>query len=451
MKMYGYAEEVQVKYSNKGWGEVRLIRLTHAGLYLLTNTPDVPTEEERLKNAYQPQKRKLKRNSYMSSDQGLAIQRDILYNLAAASDSSPENYAQFQSLFLEAFSDGQLTPLASEPVLAKSVSMTPKIKSAQIYAAWKLMNIEALFRANGFMTSIDRRPKGIGRTVKPPQEIVESGDRLDICDYAAWVLSQWYKHHPESYSFRNPAMGFEEWKSTPAFYPLKDLPGFESVIDEDLEMNPGGAKTIMRHSSLGVAVGMRCNYLVYHAKQKGISWAINVERNTAKAVQRVLDITAENTPIMGANRTIQNAIIVCPTVHQFASLFDVEEGIPNRWKKYTRIDAPFKSASIVPINHSGLMQLRVLMFSNPIAFEQTVISNFKKLPGFTDRPAGNNEKDNIFKLSYNGKPVLLAQLMELQKLYWAKQQYEEGKRFYVVCYPEQVKFIQKIMPEVAFL
>ena len=115
------------------------------------------------------------------------------------------------------------------------------------------------------------------------------------------------------------------------------------------------------------------------------------------------------------------------------------------------MDAPFNSACIIPINRSGAMQLKTLMESDPVLLEDRLITKFSNEIGFTKSLPTNDEMENIFKLNYNGTPVLLALLMDYQQLYWAKQHYDNGRRFYVICYPEQVKFIQKIMPEIEFL
>ena len=451
MEQYGYIESVVLR---AGEADIRIYRLTRAGFYLLTNTPDAETEAQRLQISKQPKKRNRKGQSYLPSDRQSEIIRQLLYDTASIKRTTPEALAQFNALFLESFIEAHLTPLATEPYLAKSISLQTNLKSNQIYTAWRLANIEALFRSLGCLTSIDRKHIAPRRKYKTNPTAPEEGRKTDILDFTQWTLEQWYAANPDSRTFRNPAPGAipkETWEATQAFYALSELPGFESVITDEVAMNQRGANSIMRHSSLGLAVGSSTNYLVFHTKPTGLSWAINIERFVAKAAQQALNIVAENKQILGAGREVRNAIIVCPTIHQFAALFKREENFTAKWKKYDRVDAPFHSVSIIPINHSGIMQLRLLLLANPINYEAATIRNLLTLPGFSERLKGADERDNIFQISFKGVPVLLAQLMDYQKLYWAMQKYNEGKKFYVICYPEQVKFIRKIMPEVEFL
>lgn len=451
MEQYGYIESVMLRTRE---AVIRAYRLTKPGFYLLTNTPDPETELQRWHHSKQPKKRNRKEQAYLPSDKQSETIRQLLYDKATKKHTSKENRALFDDLFFESFMTAHLTPLATEPYLAKRVSMYTNLKSNQIYTAWRLTNIEALFRALGCLTSIDRNHIDLRRKEKTSFDPFDDNSKIDIQAFTQWTLEQWYTYHPDALTFNNPKPGSvsrNTWEATQSFYALTDLPGFESVITNEANMNLRGSNSIMRHSSLGLAVGSTTNYLVYHTKPKGFSWAINIERFVAKAAQQALDLAAKNRSVLGAKREVRNAIIVCPTVHQFAALFKVEMPSTQQLKKYDRVDAPFNSASIVPINHSGIMQLRLLLLANPITYEAAAVRNFLTLPGFVQRPKGIDETDNIFPLLYNGKPVLLAQLMEYQKLYWALQKYNQGKRFYVICYPEQVKFIKKIMPEVEFL
>ena len=59
--------------------------------------------------------------------------------------------------------------------------------------------------------------------------------------------------------------------------------------------------------------------------------------------------------------------------------------------------------------------------------------------------------DLRYPLSYNNTPVLFAYDLEVGKLRQSLIDYQLGKEFYVACYPEQVKFIRRIMPNVKFI
>lgn len=456
---YGYVEVTQISYSDTGWSELRIHRLTKAGLNFVTGSPDSPPEIKRKQILKEAGKRRIKRLTFSPDDEDYTFIRNTLYRMAEDKANSIPTQNAFDAFFLESFQAGSLTLLAREPVLAETVSVIPSLKASQIYTAWKLQNIEAMFRANKFLTSLDRRQIEIPRN-KTALEKKEDNGKMDTYAFTKFVLGQWYAKNPASYLFQNPLPGTvseEYWRKLPTFYSLRDLPGFESILDEEISgkegesMNSGGANFLMRHSSLGLAIGDISNYLVYHTTQKGHLWSINIERNVIAATQRLVNIAGEATPVTGANRTIRSAIIMCPTVHQFARLFDKKPVAPSKWRKYSRVDAPFNSACIVPINRSGAMQLNLLMKSDPVRLEQHFITQFSKEIGFTKRLPTNNEAESIFKLNFNGIPVLLAPLLDYQQLYWAKQHYDNGRRFYVICFPEQVKFIKKIMPEIEFL
>lgn len=91
------------------------------------------------------------------------------------------------------------------------------------------------------------------------------------------------------------------------------------------------------------------------------------------------------------------------------------------------------------------MQLRILMLSSPHECESFAINKMLKLNNFVKTP------DRTYKLSLNGIPVLVAHAMNFRQLYDAWIDYRKGKKFYVACYPEQAKYIRKIMPDVEFI
>ena len=461
MDKYGYTRTEQYSYTNYANIKLRTTCLTRSGLFLLTNTPDAVTEQMRLNSIpKKATKRKQKDESYMPDDAVAVQYRDELLALAEQRGSNPSAAAAFNALFLESLYNGnQLTPLATEPSSARHVSARFHFMKNQIYTAWRLANIEALFRANGALTSIDRRQIDPKQNRKTIAEILEDGRQPDIYEFTKSVLQKWYADHPEALTFHDPYPGFgmpkEQWETAPTFYSLRDIPGFESSFSENeagknSSMNIAGTASIMRHSCLGVGIGRHANYLLYHTNPNGYLWSVHTERSVMNAVQASINSYSEK-PVFGANRTIQNAIIVCPSVRQFASLFDPKNSPPSKWQSKIRVNTPFQSALIVPLNHAGLMEMRLLLASSPAEIERVLVSRFTRMPEFFSRPATQEPRESIFALSHKGKPVLLALLMDYQKLFWAKQLYDEGMRFHVICYPDQVKFIRQIMPEVTFL
>lgn len=145
-------------------------------------------------------------------------------------------------------------------------------------------------------------------------------------------------------------------------------------------------------------------------------------------------------------------IIVCSSVNHFAELFTKKPtSVPGHWSGEKLISHPYDNVNIVLLKASGVSQVRNLMHSNPIEFDEKIKRQFLDLEEFTARPKSGRRKNDIFALSYNRTPVFLAFSLNWQNLYWAKEKYDAGEKFYVCCFPEQVKYIQKIMPEVEFL
>lgn len=455
MEDYGYTEKATLKFGKQKNQNFHMYKLTRSGIYFLTNTPDKQVEEERLTSAV-PTIRKLQKNSYLDADPDSIIQRNTLFSLARRKKSNPSLRNDFNEIYMDALYHGDLTILASEPHLAKSIEDVPKARNHQLYKSWRIGNIEALFRANRFLTSIDRRPF----VWQEKSEEHLQPKYMDFHAFAQYTLSKWYEEHETSYTFLDPFPDDSEarytaWQTTPAFYCVQDIPGFESLKEENMDMNMGGANSLVGHSFMGAATGKKTDYIVYHTQPGITPWKESVERTTSITVRRAFDTalgienTGENAALI---RYIKSAIIVCYNVNQFAALFtNAKEKLPRRWAKEKRVGRPYQTVCIVPLNHSGSMQLRCLMMSTPAEYESIIASDLLTHPGFSERPTGGSERDNIYKLSYNKRPVLVAHTMDFQKLYWAMEDYLEGKKFYVSCYPEQAKYIQKIMPEVEFL
>lgn len=167
-------------------------------------------------------------------------------------------------------------------------------------------------------------------------------------------------------------------------------------------------------------------------------------------------------------RVIGNALIVCPTVHQFASLFiDAREKMSARWARERRVGMPYDEVNIIPLNHSGLYQFSLIAAMTPEKMESFIMNgtigedgNRREGGVFQLRVNPDDEmsktifmpiQDPVYKAAYNNRPVLVAYAMNFQQLYFAWDDYLKGKRFYCLCFPEQAKFIRQIMPEIEFL
>ena len=164
-------------------------------------------------------------------------------------------------------------------------------------------------------------------------------------------------------------------------------------------------------------------------------------------IQEAYDNFALNKSVLGVGRLIENAMIFCDTIHQFASLF----GEVTKLKKYYgRINPnfgyPFHSVHIILLNGSGVHQLAGLMRSTPLEFNREIARQMKEMnPQFMDTG------DLIYPLAYNNRPVFFAYDLDYFQLCRAIEDRRNGKNFYVACYPEQAKFLLKILPDVEFL
>ena len=90
--------------------------------------------------------------------------------------------------------------------------------------------------------------------------------------------------------------------------------------------------------------------------------------------------------------------------------------------------------------------MSVLMKNDPIVFDNGIrVSMKEKNSEFMDT------NDWVYALSYHDKPVLLAHSMNYRRLNLAYEDYKAGKEFYIACYPEQVTYLKRIMPDAEYL
>lgn len=447
----GYLEIDKRRTGQKDWEKTTSYRLTKAGIFFLTNTPNESVENERLSKVPGLQNRNKKNITYSSQDPVILANRQVMYDIAKKQDPTEEDRYIFERLFLESVDNEDISILGAEPYLAESVQIGTRLRAEAFYRGWKQMNINALFKINGYLTSIDRRH------IQPTAESMPDITPIEFYDFCTSVLTRWYEQHPASFIYQFPQEKYanqvkKDWITKPTFYPISDIDDTLIEIAIESSLNTKSTTKSYRHLCIGIAVGKEKNYIVHHTKRGGISWAELIERNTIGSVQQRLNKANEQTPILGGNRSISNAIIVCPTVQQFVALFDgLSETYKEEKKRKYRIGTPYDTVSIVTLNPSGSMLLRALMESSPLNFERAIVNYLLQYDGFAERPVGSINNDHIFSLNYQNRPVFIAHTMNWKKLAIAKDQYDEGRRFYVSCYPEQTKFIQALMPNIEFL
>lgn len=473
MVQSGWLRDKEISYGKYGWQTAKGLLPTQATLFHLTSTlpyaqesapPQTESPDGQTIDTQQPQEetaqgelnRIPKRKKQKPQNLTVLNAMADLNELALYKDESPEDLELFRKCLLFSVANYDFTPLALEPELARSVNLIPTNRAVMLYRDLRLSNIEALFRVNNFLTSIDRRPM---ETVPPPR--IEELNRIDMNDFSRHVLHKWYTENPDFFRFFQtvPNKEYQEaWAATPAFYAVHEIPELTMKLTEEKTeaemagMNFHGAHQYLRHTCAGIAIGKRENYIVHHTRASETPWYVGIENNTKMCAEIVLRKLNAKQPFMGGTRHFRNAIMVCSTIYQFAELFKKDEILPSsRWHGEKKVSAPYDNVNIVLLNPSGATQLLYLMSTNPIIYDDLLKRNLLTHEGFTERPKSGKRQDDIFALSYNRTPVLLAYSLNWNNLYWAKEKYDNGMKFYVCCYPEQAKYIRKIMPEVEFL
>ena len=460
MEKAGLIFDKPITFGKRKTETVSCYRLSLAAFFYLTCTACEAEDNKKVKtNTAKNQNRKTR--SMQPTEEELARIDAINYlnDLAIGKDSTPESAACYHNYLLDSVREHGLSPLAMEPLLARNVTLTPYERGRSLYRNYRLANIETLFRESGFLTSIDRRHITCVQVEDNPEL-----KKQDIKWFCKYVLPKWYRDNPDFYYFLQEAPDVdpkarELWQTNPAFYSVQDIPGFYSLLEDKKtrliipEMNIPGTNQLLRHTCDGIAIGTRVTYIVHHTRPTETPWYIGIEKNTIQSAEMIFKRLKMTQSFLGSDRHIRNAIIVCPSVHHFAELFTKKpKGLPGQWDTEKMVSRPYDNANIVLLNSAGTNQLWYLMKYSPIHYDEMVKRFFlKKFDGFSDRPKSGRRKNDIFALSYNRTPVFLAHSLNWQNLYWAKEKYDEGEKFYVCCYPEQVKFIQKIMPNVEFL
>lgn len=451
MEKYGYIEIVNRKAGNSQADQIRVVRLTRPGIHLLTGRYNDELEQSRIEKAGLDQYYRTS-VSYLPEDQDGLL---LLLALNAYCDGESTALGQemnFETAVKEAIVSGKLTILATGMEMADDVKLTPSTKPDTLYRHWCLANVQALFKTNHYLTSIDQLPLPNTRPVPDIHDQTKC-PVLDVEAFTRYLLAEWYSAHPNSFTFRDPAeneseSAFQEWHTTPAFYPIGDIPGFE--VKEN-ESNVEGYKKnnyTYTRTFIGLAAGNAVNYLVYYSKAKPNKWNVRAEHSSIQRVEQALIKALEWVDHPHAYKSCNYALYVCHTKRHFKILFDATK---KRMGKKTganrNVNAPFHTICLVPLNHAGGMQVRMLMQYSPLDIENIFAENYaKSYEGFAANPY-----NSTYKLTYEGTPVLLAHTMDFQKLFNAMEDYEKGKHFFVCCFPDQVKFIQEIMPDVEFL
>ena len=441
MVKYGYIEKVSREDGKPGPSRIMLYRLTRSGFHVLTGFFDPILEEARMRAAGQNPVRNRNGLSYqwLTEDE-----LDILKSMTLFSQHrrNPINNQWFLGCAETAIESRYASILAIESTKAPDVQLTPSTNADELYRNWRLANVDAMFKANQYLTVIDVLPMSC---IIPVYDIYNvSRNKLDIPTYTHYTLDQWYTMHPETKRFTDPFPESEEdTQNTPGFYPLRVIPGFAPFEQIDhYRYRKIGSKTI-HHTCIGLATGTKANYVVYHTAPGHTSWKNSLENQSKTMLRRALEDIYRKSPHPHKNKPLEYALMFCPTPNQFEELF---ESAKESKKSAHTINNPYDAVCIVPINHSGVAQLRLLMESNPITVVERLKYHISKnYSGFS------TTLDSTFPLIFNHQPVLLAHTMDFRKLYTATKMYPHGKGLYISCFPEQVKYLQRILPHAIYL
>lgn len=458
MERNDYISSGNYKYGEYKCDQFFEYALTRSSFFLLTGTPDTQTERERLRLAAErlrPADRNKKEMNYLPSAD-LRTLNQFLYGYATEDEHNPEDSELYDELFWEAVSAWDITPMANVIALAKDVApLLRPINGRKRYQLWRISNVNAMFRQAGFLSMLDRRHIDTnwafnGLCAQEPGQ-TEEGDKWDIPAITSYSLRKWYADTPDSYLFENPGKSWdadrEAWASTPTFYSVNEIPGLKPAVFEGNIHGVTGHKNIVRHTCVGVGIGASINYMIYHTKPKKEAWKSGVERTSALAIQEALNNYDLNNPVLGAGRIIRNALIFCDTIYQFAALFDDVIKLEKYYqKKTTNYGYPYESFHIILLNGAGINQLSRLMESTPINVIKSIAREIREMDSsFMDTG------DLTYPLAYKNLPVFLAHDLDLYRLRRAIEDRRAGRKFYVMCYPEQVKYLRKILPDVEFL
>lgn len=461
---------IQEKTFNTKVEEIKLrsFYLTPAAMNLLAGKLDWEMEYQRKEQAEKLKGRGSQKKPvcYMppANEQKLLNRLDAF---RANKDISNEHNELYEQSLCDAVCCWDVTMLAMAVELLGQVNLTGYCNIDQRSQFCKLASIAMMFRQNQYLTFLDRRPLDTNWSIRGVNSESEFRTKLeeqkvDVPIYAAHCLREWYRKYPDSYLFADPGKllseNYDEWISTPAFYALSEIPGYLKSAEE-IGIKGQAAKekrNTLRSTAIGIAISSFINYLIYFMPHGKFRWNIGIEKNATKYIFELLKKIHQEKSIPGFERSVDYAIMFFENVFQFSAIFaDLLEPNSNRHHP-GQIPMPFMRMFLVPVNSSGLQQFRMLMEFTPYEFQRTVVRDiceieqeYARQHGMQPRMYPTNDPD--YPLSYKNCPVLFAYDLEIRRLRQALISYQLGKKFYVACYPEQVRFIRRIMPDVEFI
>ena len=431
--------------------------LTKRGLAVLIEAPDEAATDDTVDALdISINNRIIKGDHFRSVSMSAEELRDLLHY--AATSDLPADKQLFQDTLLQAVIDGRVTPLTSAIALAEVAKPNSnKYSQNQQLAIWQQSNIMAMMAANGHLTYMDRRPYDTGFAIDGITDeasysayIHKHGHTIAAITYRA--LNDWYHNNPDWYFItqRIPAPSAEArnvWLNTPAYYSAKELPIESEPITTSTGAKPKGSQRLNFTVHSGLAIGKNVNYICYHGKTGKFKWLPLREKNTQTKVEEAIRRMRTQAPDMPCRPTVDSAIIFCSSYHQFLSIF---QPVKDRHKKNKKLDyttdTPYTSIHCVPVNDSGTFLLWLLLEYSPIDAEQMLHDELvSKDIGF------EHTAKFIYQLTYQGKQVLSGYSMNVKRLSYALEDYLDGRKFYICCFPEQAAWYRQLFPDCTIL
>lgn len=435
-------------------------RLTKKGLAVLIEAPDqiaqerFDDEESDISQYEQENDGNIKGCFYRSNSMD-SIELQQLLHYYATSDK-PEHAQAFQDLLLEAVINERITPLSSAMKLAEDVKITTnKYSRNQLYNIWRLSHVNAMFRANDFLTYLDRRPYDTGFAIDGITDW-ESYDAyvqkygLTMAAFTYYALKTWYSNNPDFYRIKQTQPGGrekaeKEWLNTPAFYWHREIT--EPAEDHDTdEMQDKYRTRYSRH--IGLATGRNINYMCYHGKGGPLKWLPKTEAEAKADIEETVRRMKTQCPEMICNDNVDFALYFCSSHHQFLALFDRTKAKHTPGKKLPTypLSEPYTSIHAVPVNDSGTFQLKLLLLYSPMEADTIIQEQLTRYdPGFQYRT------DLWYPLTYQGKRVFTGYTMDIVKINRVLEDYLDGQDFYICCFPEQAQWYRMLFPGITIL
>ena len=448
-----YIESATRAYGTENKENFSFHNITPHALYLLTGTLDRTLERKRYEEilddtAIDSEKKVI---SYYPNSEQQSVQRTI-ESFLNISDPTPRQAAAFQELLEKSVMDGYITPLVYAISDAKRYAPTfGTTNGHQLYPPYRLSHINTMMSLAGYLTELDRKPLETGWSFSLKSDCDSNDDceaeTLGVAEICQLALRKWYAEHPDSYLFLDPLKSlsdnYNEWINTPVFYPAGELPGFKPT---DIEASSDDKKRrTLRHSCMGIAIGKKENYIIYHLQTKEKRWVKSIEETTVSLVQTAYDRLAisQEKAVMGIGRKPISAIVFFESGSHITPLFrriKAGKDLPAQQFGY-----PYVNLYLVPTNYAGVQQLANLLESSPEEYRSALVQTV------AERYGAEKTNDDAFPLSLDGLPVFVAHDMDYARLRKAVHKHRNGEPFYIACLPEQVKPLWAIMPRAKYI